>query len=181
MIESKCLSCSFVREIVSGTGSKFWLCELSQTDRRFAKYPPQPVATCEGYQSIDQQGQPERFTMEALDGSYAICRLAAADPLPDWAQGEFVSVTRTKDELSVVCLQSQVPDSVQTERNWRTIKIIGPLDFSMTGVIASLTTLLSDVDISVFVVSTFDTDYLLVKAEKFAAAVETLQQAGTVN
>jgi len=120
-----------------------------------------------------------RLTVVPLEGAYAVCRLAADAPLPAWAAGgPFLSITRTADELSVVCRQAVVPEGVRCERGWRCLRVAGTLDFSLVGVLASLLGPLADAGVSVFAVSTFDTDYLLVKEEYLAAAVEVLRRAG---
>jgi hypothetical protein len=120
-----------------------------------------------------------QLTLSVLPNLYAISRLPADAALPDWAQtGEFVSLTRTADELSVVCPQKNVPPDVKREGNWRCLKVAGPLDFALTGVLASLAGALAEADISLFAVSTFDTDYLLVKADKLAQAVAALHGVG---
>ena len=118
------------------------------------------------------------FTLELFTDTFVICRLDPDAPIPDWAQGEFVSTTRTPDELSIVCGQEGVRDDVQVEREWRCLRIVGNLDFSLVGVIATLTNVLADAGISVFVMSTFDTDYLLVKEGNLDDAVEALEKAG---
>ena len=171
-MKSLCNSCSNVREVVSGTGSTFLLCRLSQTDKRFPKYPPQPVVRCDGYE--EKRRSMATFTLEVLPGTFAICRLGACEQVPAWATGKFVSITRTPDELSVVCPQSKVPVETEHEPGWRCLRIAGSLEFSIVGVIASLTGTLASASISAFVVSTFDTDYLLVKAGEFEAAVKAL-------
>ena len=104
-----------------------------------------------------------KFTIELLPDTLAICRLAHGAAIPDWAQGEFISITRTQEELSIVCHQENVPDYVRAERGWCCLRIVGKLDFSLVGVIAQLTKLLADANISVFVASTYDTDYFLVR------------------
>ena len=118
------------------------------------------------------------FTLDLLPDTFAICQLDPVAPIPDWAQGEFVSITRTPDELSIVCRQKNVPDDVQAEREWRCLRVVGKLELSLVGVIAALTKVLADAGISVFVVSTFDTDYLLVTEASLDSAVETLRVAG---
>ena len=175
-METLCKFCGNVREVVSGTGSTFILCRLAQSDKRFPKYPPQPVVRCGGYE--DKRKAMTTFTLEVLPGTFAVCHMSATDPVPNWATGEFVSITRTPDELSVVCPQSDVPQDVRVERGWRCLRVAGKLDFSMVGVIASLTGILAAANISLFVVSTFDTDYLLVKEGDLKAAVESLNAAG---
>ncbi len=125
--------------------------------------------------------QPEQkmpFTLNILSDTFAICRLNAATPIPKWANGRFVSITRTPDELSIVCEQDQIPNSVQAERGWRVLQIAEKLDFSLTGVISKLTTVLAESKIGVFVISTFDTDYILVKERDLERAVEAVKRAG---
>lgn len=108
----------------------------------------------------------------------AICRLPPGAELPAWIdEGDLLSVTRTKDELSIVCSAFCVPEDVTAERHWRMVKVKGPLDLSLTGVIATLTTPLSEKGISVFVISTFETDYLLLRSEQFDDAIELLRDS----
>jgi hypothetical protein len=117
-----------------------------------------------------------QLNLSVLPDLYAISRLPVDAALPDWAQrGEFISLTRTTDELSVVCPQKNVPPGVKCERNWRCLKVAGPLDFALTGVLASLASALAEADISLFALSTFDTDYLLVKADKLTPAIAALK------
>jgi len=114
-----------------------------------------------------------------VDGTFAICRLAAEATIPPWASaGKFVSITRTADELSIVCCQDAVPQGVQYEPGWRCFRVAGTIPFSIVGVLASLTAPLVESGISVFAISTFDTDYLLVKQEQFEIAMTAWQQAG---
>jgi hypothetical protein len=119
------------------------------------------------------------LTLSLLPDNYSICRLEPAADIPPWAlAGNFFSITRTEEELSLVCSQEVVPDGVLCEKGWRCIMVVGPLDFSLTGILASLTASLAEVGISVFAISTFDTDYLLVKADNLKRAVLKLQEAG---
>jgi hypothetical protein len=112
-------------------------------------------------------------------GTFAVSRLPANAPLPTWATaGEFYSLTRTADELSVVCQEGNVPDGVACERGWRCLRVAGAMPFAVVGVLASLTAPLAEAGISLFAISTFDTDYLLVKAERFPEAVAVLRAAG---
>lgn len=107
----------------------------------------------------------------------AICRLAPDEDLPAWAMqsSSFFAVTRTADELSIVCSDAVVPVGTRCERPWKALKIVGPLDFSLVGILAPLVTALAQAGISIFAVSTFDTDYILVKEEQAAHAIEVLQ------
>lgn len=116
--------------------------------------------------------------LSILPSPVAVCRLAPDAAVPDWARGAFLSVTRTADELSVVCDDDAVPADVQAERGWRALKLEGPIPFAMTGVAAALLTPLAEARISIFLISTYDTDYLLLKAESFARAVDVLRAAG---
>lgn len=113
-----------------------------------------------------------------LPGTFAICRLAPDEPIPNWATGEFVSVTRTTDELSIVCDDDHVPADAAAERCWRCLRVAGTLDFSETGVLASLSEPLAVAGVSIFVVSTFDTDYLLVRENSLSDAIVAFQKAG---
>lgn len=108
----------------------------------------------------------------------AVCRLAPDAPEPSWAQGAFTSVTRTRDELSVICDDDAVPEDVRAERGWRALKVEGPIPFEVTGVAAALVSPLAEARISVFLTATFDTDYLLLKEEVFERAVAILRGAG---
>lgn len=118
------------------------------------------------------------FTLELLPDTLAICRLDADAPVPEWANGDLVSITRTHEELSVVCRQEHVPDDVQSERGWRCLRIVGKLDFSLVGVIAAITKVLAHESISVFVMSTYDTDYFMVRAVNVEQTIEALKKAG---
>lgn len=117
------------------------------------------------------------LTLQVLELRLAICRLSGDDPIPDWIErGGFYSVTRTGDELSIVCSEKDVPRDVEAERDWRALKVKGILDFALTGILASLVTPLAKAGISIFAISTFDTDYLLLKTEKVDEAVSILNK-----
>jgi hypothetical protein len=115
-----------------------------------------------------------------LSDSFAICRLDPDAAIPEWAGGPFVSITRTTDELSIVCAQQGVPEDVRAERGWRCLRVVGTLDLSMVGVIARLTNVLAEAGISVFVVSSFDTDFVLLREANVNSAVQVLRQSGYV-
>ena len=120
-----------------------------------------------------------RFDLTVLPGTLAIVRLSADALLPSWAtQGAFFSVTRTSDELSVVCAARQIPRGVAAETGWRALKVAGPFALSELGVLAELTAPLAKASVSLFVISTFDTDYLLVSEKQLDAAIATLRDAG---
>ena len=112
--------------------------------------------------------------LDVLPGAFAVCRLdPGADP-----PREFWSVTRTADELSVICAEEAVPEGARAERGWRALRVAGPLDFALTGVAAAFTTPLAAAGISVLPVATFDTDYLFVREESLARALSALTAAG---
>jgi hypothetical protein len=120
-----------------------------------------------------------RLELTLLAERFAISRLAADAPVPDWAtQGPFFSVTRTGDELSIVSELSHVPVGVQSQPGWRVLKVHGPFVLSEIGVLSALAAPLAEAKISLFAVSTFDTDYLLVAAETLSAAITALGRAG---
>ncbi len=118
------------------------------------------------------------FNLELLSGNYVICRIEPNRSIPEWAHGEFVSITRTRDELSIVCTDRNVPDDVQRESGWRCLRVAGKLDFSLVGIIATITAILADADISTFIISTFDTDYLLVREVDLDGTTAALLEAG---
>jgi len=115
------------------------------------------------------------MTFTPLPGLLAIARLGAGDAVPSWATGAFVSITRTAGELSIVCDKSDVPPGVRADRGWRALELRGPLPLTAVGVAAKFTAALAAAGISVLVIGTFDTDILLVKAERFDEALAVLQ------
>ena len=113
-----------------------------------------------------------------IHGEFAICQLTSDAPIPVWPSGPFVSITRTSDELSIVCLQESVPANVKSEGGWSCLRVAGTMDFSLVGVVASITRPIADAEIGVFVVSTYDTDYVLIKTTDLPSALEALVSAG---
>jgi hypothetical protein len=119
------------------------------------------------------------YRITVLPDIFAVCRLPAEHSVPAWATGGvLVSVTRTPDELSIVCREDVVPRGVTSERGWRCLRIAGELDFSLVGVLISILQPLARAAIPVFVVSTFVTDYVLIKAGDLDQAVRSLQEVG---
>ena len=119
------------------------------------------------------------LTLELVEDRCAVCRLGPRDPVPEWAVGgPFVSVTRTDAELSIVCREGAVPATAAAERGWRCLRVRGPLGFGMTGILASLASPLASSGVSIFVVSTYDTDYLLVQERDLERAKDALARAG---
>ena len=114
-----------------------------------------------------------------LEIDLAVCRLAPDAQIPAWAwQGVFFCVTRAIDELSIVCPADLVPEGVRAERGWVALKIDGQFPFSLTGVLSSFLHPLAEAQIPIFAVSTFDTDYVLVKRDQRKLAIEALETAG---
>ncbi len=115
------------------------------------------------------------LTMKLLKEKYGVCRLDKTELIPKWAQNsEIFSITRTSDELSIVCIEDSIPNDIKCEKDWRILKIEGPLDFSLIGILASISTILAQKGISIFAISTYDTDYILVKNKDIDNAVESL-------
>lgn len=123
------------------------------------------------------------ITLKKLAQEFAICKLPPQTPIPDWVWlSSLYSISKTADELSIVCEQDKVipqPD-MQQENGWRCLQVVGPLDFSLTGILSSIAQPLAENKISIFALSTYDTDYILVKKEKFIDAQEVLKNSGFV-
>jgi uncharacterized protein len=122
---------------------------------------------------------PRRLELSVLPERLAISRLAPTETIPQWAmRGPFFSITRTGDELSVVCQLSDVPAGVHSQPGWRVLKVHGPFALTETGVLAALASPLAEARISLLAISTFDTDYLLVASDALSAATAALERAG---
>lgn len=116
-----------------------------------------------------------RRRLRALPGRFAVCRLPASAPIPTWfVPGVLAGLTYTGAELSIVAPEETVPTDVVAERGWRAISVEGPLDFGLTGVLASLAGPLAEAGVSIFAVSTYDTDYVLVPADRLDDARRAL-------
>ncbi len=119
------------------------------------------------------------LVISVLKDTFVVCRFDTFSQIPESIlQSHFYSITKTADELSIVCPQDYFPPAGKCEMSWRCFKIHGPLDFAQTGILASLTTPLADADISVFAFSTYDTDYVMVKEHELDRAVQTLKNSG---
>ena len=115
------------------------------------------------------------LTMKLLKEKYGVCRLDKSELIPEWAmESDFFSITKTLDELSIVCSKDSIPNSVKCENDWRILKIEGPLDFSLIGILASISVILAQNAISIFAISTYDTDYILVKNKDINNAISSL-------
>jgi hypothetical protein len=120
-----------------------------------------------------------RLDLEVLPEGFSICRLGPGDAVPDWAtRGTLSSVTRTPRELSIVCADAEAPPGAASQRGWRALAVGGPLDFALTGILLSLAEPLAQAGVSIFAMSTHDTDLLLVPGPQLPAAVKALTGAG---
>lgn len=119
------------------------------------------------------------MNLSVLKNSFAVSKLDSNAPIPSWAtQGSIFSINKNEDELSIVCEQENVPEGVKAEKDWRIFKVQGPLDFGLTGILASISTPLAESKISIFAISTFDTDYVMVRAKDLENARLALSRAG---
>ena len=119
------------------------------------------------------------LTLSVLQGEYAVCRLPEDAAPPAWAlAGELWSLTRAVGELSVVCAAAQVPAEVRAEKGWAALRLHGPFEFTLTGILASVLNPLRDAGVGIFALSTFDTDYVLVAQERLPDALAALRTAG---
>jgi hypothetical protein len=125
---------------------------------------------------------PVALRLELLPGRYAVVRLDEDAPLPAWAFAApgLAAVVRRRGELSVVCVEDAVPAGAWAEPGWRALEVVGPLDFTLTGVLAALAAPLADAGVSIFALATYDTDVLLVRDARLEAAIGALQGAGHV-
>ena len=134
-----------------------------------------------GRETQKTMSAPKPVPLEVLNDRLAICRSDKDEPVPKWAKsppGEFFSVTRTKDELSIIIANARAPREAKCERDWRLLMVKGPLDFNLVGIIAGLSGTLADGGVSIFALSTYDTDYIMVKHADLDRALAALRQAG---
>jgi len=123
--------------------------------------------------------QSHHLTILLLPQNFSVCRLAADSSVPQWAtRGALFSITRTADELSIVCESKYVPSSAKVEKGWRCFKLAGPFPFEMTGVLASVLDPLAEAGVSIFAISTYDTDHVMVKEKQLAKAIRAMKTAG---
>jgi hypothetical protein len=120
-----------------------------------------------------------QLALHLLPQKFSVCRMAPGAALPQWAtRGAMFSITRTAHELSVVCESKFVPGNVKSEKGWRCLELQGPFPFEMTGVLASVLEPLAAATISIFALSTFDTDCVMVKEKSLGNALKVLRAAG---
>ncbi|MFW6029989.1 MAG: ACT domain-containing protein [Halanaerobiales bacterium] len=121
----------------------------------------------------------QELSLRVMKYKLAVSKIDSTMPIPLWVlkSREFYSITRTKEEMSIISSEESVPPGVKTEKGWKAIKVEGNLDFSMVGVISSISKILGDAGISIFVMSTYNTDYILIKEEKLASAENVLKES----
>ena len=121
-----------------------------------------------------------RLPLEVLPDTLAICRLPSDAAIPPWASVSvpFLTISRTSEELSITTLQSAVPPGVRCERDYRALRVQGTLPPDLVGILVSIAEPLARAGLSIFAISTYDTDYVLVRARDFSAALEALRGAG---
>ncbi|MGK5679838.1 ACT domain-containing protein [Actinoplanes sp. URMC 104] len=121
--------------------------------------------------------------LDLLPAEYAVCRLAAGSPVPASLSGgpddkSVVSLSWDADELSIICPADRAPEGADVDTAWRCLRVVGPLDLALTGVLASLIGPLADARVNIVTFSTFSTDYLLVPTVRLSEAIDTLRAAG---
>ena len=122
-----------------------------------------------------------KIKLKQLEGIYAIAQLSQLDSIPDWVEGDgFINISRTDDELSLVCLEKRIPANVKIDRGWTCFKFLGPFAFNAAGVILTVIRPLSENGIGIFIVSTFNGDILLLKSEDVKSAKKLLVDAGHI-
>ena len=121
----------------------------------------------------------EKLRIRLLQGTYAVCQIKDTENILNcFDEKDFFSITKTEDEISVVMLQDKISNDVKAEKDWRILKVEGTLDFSLIGILAKISGILAKNSISIFVISTFNTDYILVKEEKIEKAMTVLSKEG---
>ena len=128
----------------------------------------------------DRPREAPRLALELLADTLAVCRLPVGAEVPGWTRrsGRFLTISRTAEELSVTAVQSAVPADVRCERDYRALRVRGPLPLDLIGILAAIADPLAEAGLSIFAISTYDTDYVLVKARDLEAALTALERAG---
>jgi len=122
-----------------------------------------------------------KLQLRILEDLFTIHRFPANHEIPNRVyESEFYSISKSKEELSIVCCSSIQLNSEKSEIDWACLKVVGPLDFSLTGILANISAVLAKSEISIFAISTFDTDYILVKSEKLPSAKKALLKSGCI-
>jgi hypothetical protein len=125
----------------------------------------------------------KKLILSVLEGKFGILRLEKGSEIPIWIhKSDFFSLTRTPEELSIVCQENDIPVNtpadIRAERGWNCLKVEGPLDVGLTGILAGISRILAEQRISIFAISTYDTDYILVREKNLERAAEALANEG---
>ena len=103
----------------------------------------------------------DRLTLNVLKDRFGVCRLGKEEGLPEWVKkGDFISLTWTPEELSIVCEINRIPEYAETEKPWRCLKVKGSLDFGLTGILSGFSQVLAEAGIEIFAISTYNTDHI---------------------
>ena len=125
--------------------------------------------------------EPSKLVLSVLEETFSIHRLAPDASFPEAvSECDFYSLSKTTDELSLVCPEHIAVKSEKSNPDWKCLKVAGPLDFELTGILAGITDVLAKEKLSVFAISTFDTDYILIKKQGLTAAISALQRVGYI-
>jgi len=115
--------------------------------------------------------------LQIIKGEYSICKLASMEQIDFSA--ELIFIAKTPDEISIVCESTHIPqNAIAVESGWKALKVSGVLDFGLIGIVAKISNILANAGISIFVVSTYNTDYILMKAASFDKGLEALVGEG---
>lgn len=119
----------------------------------------------------------DRLTLKLLDETYGVCSLEKDSEISPWiVEGNFLSITKTDEELSIVCEEKNISEGIKYEGGWKILKIEGKLDFALVGILAKISNIMAENNISIFAISTYDTDYILIKLNNINKAVELLKK-----
>jgi len=125
--------------------------------------------------------EPSKLVLSVLEETFSIHRLAPDASFPEAvSECDFYSLSKTTDELSLVCPEHLAVKSEKSNPDWKCLKVAGPLDFELTGILAGITDVLAKEKLSVFAISTFDTDYILIKKQGLTAAISALERVGYI-
>ncbi len=128
---------------------------------------------------MSTSGKVVPLTLSVLAGRLAVCRLDAGSRVPAWATAApFFCVTGTSEELSVVCAEERVPAGTVCESGWRAMKVEGPLEFGLTGVLSSVAAPLAESEVGILAIATYDTDYVLLQESQLDIAARALREQG---
>ncbi len=128
---------------------------------------------------LNMQRMFEYMQLKLLSTPFAVLKLSPSEPIPTWAtQSNHFFISKTSDELSIICPEQAVPSEVEASKAWRCFRVDGDLEFEQVGVVATVSKPIADAGISLFLVSTHDRDYVFVHVDSLEKAVETYKSIG---